>query len=123
MSMKMVNIVNAQPALEKIASVDLPLKLLYSLKKLMEKLEREMRFFNEERDKLIMKYGEQEDDGAYRIPAENVVNFQREANELGDIDVEWDVPPIVLPLLDGLELSYKELKTLEGFIELRGDEG
>jgi hypothetical protein len=121
--MKMVNIVNAQPALEKIASVDLPLKLLYSLKKLMEKLEREMRFFNEERDKLIMKYGEQEDDGAYRIPAENVVNFQREANELGDIDVEWDVPPIVLPLLDGLELSYKELKTLEGFIELRGDEG
>ena len=123
MSVKMVNIVNAQSALEKIASVDLPLKLLYSLKKLMEKLEREMRFFNEERDKLIMKYGEQEDDGAYRIPAENVVNFQREANELGDIDVEWDVPPIVLPLLDGLELSYKELKTLEGFIELRGDEG
>jgi hypothetical protein len=121
--MKMVNIVNAQPALEKIASVDLPLKLLYSLKKLMEKLEREMRFFNEERDKLIMKYGEQEDDGAYRIPAENVADFQREANELGDIDVEWDVPPIVLPLMDGLELSYKELKTLEGFIELRGDEG
>ena len=121
--MKMVNVVNAQPALEKIASVDLPLKLLYSLKKFMEKLEREMKFFNEERDKLILKYGEQEDDGMFRIPNERVEDFQREANELADIDIEWDVQPIILPLMDGLELSYKELKTLEGFIELRGDEG
>lgn len=123
MNMKMVNIVNAQPALEKIASVDLPLKLLYSLKKLMEKLEREMQFFNEERDKLILKYGEQEEDGMFRIPGDKVEDFQREANELADIDVEWDVALIVLPLLDGLALSYNELKTLEGFIELRGDEG
>ena len=121
--MKMVNIVNAQPALEKIASVDLPLKLLYSLTKLMEKLEREMRFFNEERDRLIIKYGEQEEDGTFRIPGESVEDFQREANELADIDVEWDVTPIAMPLLDGLKLSYNELKMLEGFIELRGDEG
>ena len=120
--MKLINVVNAQPALEKIASVDLPLKLLYSLTKLMEKLEREMRFFNEERDKLIMKYGEQEDDGTFRIPGDKVADFQREANELADIDVEWDVVPIVLPLLDNLALSYNELKMLEGFIELRGDD-
>lgn len=121
--MKMVNIVNAQPALEKIASVDLPLKLLYSLTKLMEKLEREMRFFNDERDKLIIKYGEQEEDGTFRIPGDKVAEFQLHASELADIDVEWDIAPIVLPLIDDLKLSYHELKMLEGFIELRGDEG
>lgn len=113
MNTKMINIASAFPALQKLASVELPLKLLYSVSRLLDKIEPEMTFYNSERDKLIIKYGEREDDGAFKIKQENMAEFEREMNDLFMIDVALDVQPIVLPMLDGVKMSYNEMKALE----------
>ena len=113
MNTKMINIASAFPALQKLASVELPLKLLYSVSRLLDKIEPEMTFYNSERDKLIIKYGEREDDGAFKIKQENMAEFEREMNDLFMIDVTLDVQPIVLPMLDGVKMSYNEMKALE----------
>lgn len=113
MNTKMINIASAFPALQKLASVELPLKLLYSVSRLLDKIEPEMTFYNSERDKLIIKYGEREDDGAFKIKQENMADFEREMNDLFMIDVALDVQQIVLPMLDGVKMSYNEMKALE----------
>lgn len=116
--MKLKNIIDALPALQKLASEDLTIKTLYKVKKLMERLDKEIEFYNSERNKAIEQLCRQEYGTKYIIPNENREALNNRLQELLDVTVEPPIEPLMIFTGENIRLSYKDLKALEGIVEL-----
>ena len=116
--MKLGKIVNALPALQKLANESFSIKTLYKMSKLMQRLDKEISFFNTERNKIIEELCEKEDDGKIKIPDKNKDEINRRLQELGDLDIDPDIEPIRLDINENVQLSYTDLIILEGIVEL-----
>lgn len=122
--MKLKNIVEALPALQKLASEDLTIKTLYKVKKLMERLDKEIEFYNSERNKAIEQLCKLENGTKYTIPDENREALNKRLQELLDVTVEPPIEPLVILTDENMRMSYKDLKALEGILKISGfDEG
>jgi len=94
MKLKLSDLVNAVQSLGIISKKDLPVKTSYALSKNIQKIDTELKAFNETRTKLFEKYGEKvKEDGKdlTRIPKEKVEIFQKELNTILDQEVEIDL--------------------------------
>lgn len=121
--MKLEKIVNAYPALSKLAGQDLPLPILYRFSKILAALEPEINFFMTQKEKLFEELGVIED-GCYTIPPENAEIFSEKVQALAEVETEITPSaiglPLELPLIDGVSLSYNDLQYLENFVKLGG---
>ena len=98
--MKLIEIVNARMALQKLAEQDLPLSTAFELVELIEKCNRHLGFFSQMRQKL----------GA--LPDETKLA------ELENFDVpDLDGLPIEIHADDSLRLSAADVKALEPFVK------
>ena len=97
--MKLINIVNARMALQKLVAQDLPLRTAFEVVDLVEKCNRHLGFFSQMRQKL----------GA--LPDETKLA------ELENFDVpDLDGLPIEIRADDSLRLSAADVKALEPFV-------
>lgn len=115
--MKLRKVVNALPALQKLAGENLTPKTLYWVSKLLSKLDKEIEFFNSTRNKLVADLGE-EVDGKIQVAAENIPIFQKKIAEILDIDIEAEFSAAKIPTTENLKMSYNDLCLLDGFVEL-----
>ncbi|EGT0689893.1 DUF1617 family protein [Clostridium perfringens] len=102
----------------------LPVKVSYAIGKNISKVERELKHYNKERQKLIEEYCLKEDDGTlkitegnYDIDPERLEYFNKEINELQEIEVEMDIYKFNIELLNGYEMSPGELMCIDFMIE------
>ncbi|AMN31766.1 DUF1617 family protein [Clostridium perfringens] len=102
----------------------LPVKVSYAIGKNISKVERELKLYNKERQKLIEEYCLKEDDGTlkitegnYDIDPKRLDDFNKEINELQEIEVEIDIHKFNIELLDGYEMSPGELMCIDFMIE------
>ena len=116
--MKLGKIINALPALQKLAGEDLTVRTLYKINKLMRRLDKEIDFFNSERNKAIEELCEKDEGNKFRIPEENREALNKRLHELSDLGIEPDIEPVRLTDNENIRLSYNDLKALEGIIEL-----
>lgn len=116
--MKMGKIVEALPALQKLAGADLTPKTLYWVSKLMSKLDKELAFFNEQQAKILQELGTELEGGKWKIPPENRPAFEERMTELANIEIEGDFKVVKLPMTENVSLSYNDMKMLEGLVEL-----
>ncbi len=93
--MKLKNIINALPALQKIANKDLTIKTLYRVKKLMERLDKEIEFYNSERNKAIEQLCKPDDGAKYIIPDENREELNKRMQELLYVNLEPPIEPLM----------------------------
>lgn len=123
--MKLKTLAGAYPALTKLASQDMPTTVLYRFSKILEALEPDIRFFMNQRGKLLEKYGTLEN-GQYVVSEENVQKFTDELAELEDIEAEIDCVklgmPLVIPVGTDVKLSYVDLCFLEEILKLEEQE-
>lgn len=98
--MKLIEIVNARMALQKLAEQDLPLSTAFELVELVEKCNRHLAFFSHIRQKL----------GA--LPDETKL-AELEGFEVTDLDML----PIEIRADDSLRLSAADVKALEPFVK------
>lgn len=121
--MKLSTIVNAVPALQKLAATNLSPRTLYWISKLMAKVDRELAFFNREREKIVRELGKEVEGGKWEIPAENRETLDKRIADLLDIDIDDDDLKVAkIPTTEPITMSYNELRTLEGLVELELDE-
>lgn len=97
--MKLVDIVAARDALQKLVAQDLPLRVAYHLMKLTDSCNFHLEFYGTER----MKLGELPDPDRLR-----------ELNEMEVTDLKET--RLRIPITDGLRLSASDVKALEPFI-------
>lgn len=101
-----------------------PAKVAYKFNKLCTSLDNDVKFYNEELNKIIQQYGEKEDDGSFKrtqtgdikIQSDFIVTAQKEVYALWDLEV--DVPDITFTVdeLDGLQLSIENFNAMLPFI-------
>ena len=116
--MKMVQIVNAIPALQKLAGENLTPKTLYHVSKLLSKLDEEIQFYQTEYYKIVSALGTEISPDKWDIPPENREELTRRVEELNDIDVDIELTVVKLPTSEHFTLSYKDLCLLKDLVEL-----
>ena len=117
--MKLGQIFQARPALNKLAEKELSPKYLYKVSKMLAKVNKELQFIDENRNKLIQELGYEVKEGEWKVKDENLQEFIKRFNEILDIDSETDITVVQIPTTENIRLSFKDLDLLNGFIELQ----
>jgi len=104
--MKLSNetIVNSANALSQLSVMELPVKVSYAIAKNINKIEKELKVYNAERQKLIQKYAVKDTDGKPKIDENGTMNIQEgllenwneDTKELSAIENEIDIHLIKL---------------------------
>ena len=117
--MKIMQVVNALPSLQKLARCELSLPKLYKISKLLGNLESEIAFYNEQRNKILEKYCDIV--GNQYVPRdEEQLNI--EISELLNMEIDSQISEVTLSLDDDVKLSYNDLMAMSGFVRLEGEE-
>lgn len=115
--MKLMQVVEALPSLQKLAEQDLSIKKLYKISKLLGNLENEIAFYYEQRNKILAKYcdlvGNQ-----YKPREEHIEQLNVELGELLDTDIEYEVNEVAIGTDEDVKLSYNDLVVLKGFVRI-----
>lgn len=127
--MKLTNrrIVNDANFLGTLNNKQLPIKVSYAISKNISKLESELKIYNKERQKLIDKYCIKNEEGEnlidennqLKIADEHLDTWNKELNELLDIEIEIDIHKFKLDdLIHGnYEMSPAEISLIDYMIE------
>ena len=118
--MKLESVVQALPAMQRLANESLTPKTLYWVSKLLNHMEKELEFFNAERNKLFQKYGEESEaeEGKLKIKKENTEAFESAMKAVLAVEIDNDFKAVHIPTTEKITLSYNDLHLLNGFIEL-----
>lgn len=113
--MKLINIVNSTEALNKLAEKDLPILTSFKITDILFTIEKEINNYNQQKNKLIQKYGTTENEINYNFSDENKIKFIQELEELNNLEVDLSIEKIKLP--DDINISASILYSLNNFIE------
>ena len=116
MNIQLKRIIGAIGALGKLSATDLPLKTAYNVKRSIDLLQKEVDFFNQERKKLLEKYGTENEDGSFTLREDTLLDAQRSMDELLNMEVAPDIPAVSIPLDDGIRLSANDIEALTPFV-------
>jgi hypothetical protein len=115
--MKIIQVVNALPALQKLAKQDMSLKKLYKISKLLGNLDSEIAFYNEQRGKILAKHCDIV--GNQYVPrAEDEAALNAELNELLNTEIDAEIVEVVIGCDENIKLSYNDLMAMEGFVRI-----
>lgn len=109
--------------LKVLAQRDLPIKASYAIAKNMRKIEDELKPYEEERQRLLEKHGKKDKEGELIVDERGRAKFKdkkawnKDVDELLDIEVEIDFHKFNIKHLEGREISPAELIALEHMIE------
>jgi hypothetical protein len=100
----------------KLVKLELPIKTSYKLSKILKKIGQELADLEEERVKLVKKYGDQ-DDEAQSIQVKDPEKYEEFAKEFGELlqeEITLEIDPIPIDMLgDAVTFSPAELAALE----------
>lgn len=127
--MKLTNrkIINDVGLLLKLSNIQLPVRTSYVISRNIKKIEKELEIYNEERQKLLDKYAEKNEDGSLKvdendqlkIPNENLKAWNKDINELLDIEIDIDIHKFNIKdlLNSNCEITANELILIDYMIE------
>ncbi|MCK9358194.1 MAG: hypothetical protein M0R22_13795 [Dehalococcoidia bacterium] len=97
MKVSALDIITATQGLGELMGMTLPIALSFKLARLAKAIGAEAKVIYEERDKLIVKYGEKDDKGQTKVKPENLDAFNADAAVLYSQEVTLDLDPVELP--------------------------
>ena len=123
-TVKLEELVNAKPGLEKIALLEgLPVRAAFDCAKLLQKMVPDLQAFGAARDKLIERLGEEvEEDGKKfkRVPEEKHEEFFAELKPIIEVEVTLEASVVTLPA-KLIGLKPVDLIPIMPFIEVEGN--
>jgi len=93
--MKLIELVNSQEWLNKLLKVEMDIKKAYELRKFIIETDNKLKAFNQTRDDLIKKYGE-EKEWQTRVKEENISKFIEDINIIWEEEIEIEIPEITI---------------------------
>ena len=122
MKVKLLNIVNSKTVIEKMGEVSsYDGKTAYQVAKNIKEIASELESFDKARNAMVIKYGEERDDGNIEVTKDNMEMFNKEIFELLDVDAEINIlllnpekitglSPFELIAIDWMLESEKEIE-------------
>ncbi|MGN1303773.1 MAG: hypothetical protein ACI4YB_01930 [Oscillospiraceae bacterium] len=114
--MKMRKITDAANALQKLSSMDLPLKTAYKLSKLKSSIDKELAFFEEKRAAIIEKHIDKD---SRTFTHENEQKAVAEISELLEFESDVNIEPVEIPETEDIRLSANDLNALADFVTFK----
>lgn len=120
MKLRNERLVSSVEVLSKLTNLELPLKLSYAFSKNITKIDAELKAYNIEREKLLNKYGEKDEEGKLKLSEKGEVNildrenFNKEIAELLQCESEIDIHLIDLEKVDAkINITPGELMVID----------
>ena len=120
--MTLRNIVKAAPVLQKLTRHEFSVAQLYRATKLINAVNAELAIYDAGRRELIERHCEK-DGKKMKYKDGTGIAFNRELQELLDVEVELNVKPLVLTERDNIRLTLADMDALDGLVELKIDDG
>ena len=119
MKLKLTQLVNCQPALNKITEKELPANLAYKISKISQIIRAELIRIDEVRSNLIRKLGAPipEQDGRWRVSPENEPAFHTEMEKLLAEETDINITQIKLKDLGDLKFSPQDMSQIDFIFE------
>ena len=92
---------------------DLPVKIAWSLTKLVKVFDKELSEIEEFRISLIKKLGSDDGDGSIKIPDDKMEDFIEQFNELLQTEIEVEFIPMEIDKLENLTINTKDLLVMD----------
>jgi hypothetical protein len=111
MKLKLEEIVNSTDQLKALLDVKLPVKVSYSIKRLVDKINPILTTFEAKRNDLIKEYGDENEDGSMQVKdSEKINTYFEKLKELLLVEEEIDwLGPISLTELGDIALEPKNI--------------
>ena len=109
MKVKLVEIYNCVQVMNKILDAELPASVAFKLTKLLKSINDEIKTVEDQRVKMVSKYGDKDENGSVSVSETNKEAFMKEFGELlsTEIEIQWE--PVSVEKFDGLNLSANDL--------------
>lgn len=108
---KLSDIVNSVEGIKALLDTKLPIKTAYWISKLVNsQIERELKIYNEQREKLVIEFGTKSDDGTTQVKdPKDLKKFMEKLNLLLDLEVELKWDPINIEDLGDVKIEPRHL--------------
>lgn len=121
--MKMLELVNASPALRKLATQELGIKTAYDVSRVVKSLDSHLDFYDQKYTEMLSKYCDQDGDKWIPKTSGDYAALQAERAELLDLEVDLgEIKKAIIPATEKLTLSAVDLMALENFVEIKFEE-
>jgi len=122
---KLSDVVNATGTFNKIMQQSFKGSLAFKIARLARELDKEMQTFNEERQKIIQKYGNKDENGELIIDENgnikfdnaNIEEINQEFNSLLETELEINADKLPMDSIDNFEITPQEMLNIEVFFE------
>ena len=119
------DVVNSSQIFSKLMQQPFKGSLAFKIARLARELEKEMQTFNDERMKIIRKYGKKDENGELIVGEDGNVSFDNdkisdlnsEFNSLLETELEINADKLPMNSIDEFELTPQEVIGLEKFFE------
>lgn len=119
--MTLRNIVKAGPVLQKLTRHEFSVAQLYRATKLINAVNAELAIYYDGRRELIERHCEK-DGEKLKYKDGTGVGFNRELQELLDVEVELTAKPLVLTERDNIRLTLCDMDALQGLVDIEVSE-
>lgn len=126
MKIKMWQVFKILDIYSRVKEIKVPAKVAYKFNRLCIDLNESNEFYQESLERIIMEYGERDEDGSYKkTPDGNGIQIkkdliqvaQKEINDLWELDVTAPDIEFTIDELDGLQLSIEDFNSMLPFIK------
>jgi hypothetical protein len=112
--MKLIDLLNAKPALTSLATTKLPAKVAYRIGKSINKIDSELRTFEDTRINFLNELGIlNKETNQYEFVGDNAAEFQKAIAEVQAEDVTLELPKFTLDELGDIKLEPLTLAALD----------
>ena len=115
--MKLYEVVNAVPALNKLGNSEMKLTEAYKLQKLLTAIQVEIDFFNKNQLKIIEENGEIQASGDFKIDEGKREIYAKAMDELALTEVEPVFTKMKIAVTENIQLSANDIGVLMPFVE------
>lgn len=110
MTIPLSEVVNSVDGLKALLECKLPVKVAYRISKLINnQIERELKNFNEARNKLIEEFGSENEDKTISVKPEKMSDYIAKLNDLLSEQVTLDWEPLDVESLGDAQIEPKNL--------------
>jgi len=119
--MKLLDLVVAREALQRLAALELPAPIAFKVARVVRPLSAELQAYEEQRVRLVQKFGEQQGSQAVVLP-NRMAEFSTEHQELLDVEINVEVARLSPGILGELVITPGDLLALWFLFEEEDDE-
>lgn len=116
--MTLRQIVKSAPVLQKLTAYELSVAQLYRASKLVRAVNEELAIYDAGRRELIERHCEKDGD-KLKYKDGTGEAFNRELQELLDVEVELNAKPLVLTEKDNIRLTLCDMDAVEGLVDIK----